>query len=101
MHDINYLRYVGDEKLIDRSDLLALRDSDNSLAGWALKMGLAARTKLGLQFDGVLQGKTKYETNDIGFRLQEYVLRNPEFINKFKQLGFQPNKHIIRDYNFR
>lgn len=100
MHDINYLRYTGDSRIIDRADLLAIRDADDTFAGTTLKMGLAARTKLGLTFDSPLKGKTPEETNYIGWRLQDYVLRSPLYNQRFDELGFNPWKHVITNYDF-
>lgn len=100
MHDINYLRYTGDQRIIDRADLLAIRDSDKSFAALILQMGLATKNKLGLTFDSPLPNKTIEETNYIGWRLQDYVLHNPAYQQQFQILGFNPNRHVIKDYDF-
>jgi len=49
MHDIDYLKYSGDESLVAKvADMKAILSSDYSLEGLLMKAGLLARTAFGL-----------------------------------------------------
>jgi len=87
LHDIDYLRFCGIDKLINQADARAIQGADTSPAGVATKIGLSIRNYFGLDFSQPLPGLTTQETRLAGHNLFNLVASDPLYRARFKQLG--------------
>ncbi len=80
VHDINYLRFAGDEEAISRADDLFIRESGFGLQGVTGKVGiLLKKTLFPGAFSDPLPNHSKLATNQIGQVLKDKVLNDPDY----------------------
>ncbi len=77
IHDIEYLIYNDNPKMISKADDTAISNANYLYDGLPIKIGLSLRKYFNLKFDGPLQGMTQLETRSVGLHLKELVLRDP------------------------
>ncbi len=88
LHDLDYLRYQGNQSAINYSDIKAIGNSDWTIPGLVTKLGLTSKYLLTpTQFANPLKGYTSQQTNEIGQQYFNKVLTNPKYIKRFAELG--------------
>lgn len=76
IHDIEYIMYQQESKLIYNSDQQAINESDYSLHGLLIKAGLSIKNILGLDFHS-----SSVVPPIAGFLLKRYIQNDPLWTN--------------------
>jgi hypothetical protein len=87
LHDIQYLQCAGVNPTYP--DKLAIVQSDYSLSGFAMKLGLLSRYAFGLQMNDNLEGLTHAQTRSIGDTLMKIIKERN--INLFRLYNVDPD----------